>query len=398
MLRWLSRLLLLLLAAAAPSASSAAPPLPPSLPSFTVCTTVMNELAYMPEWIEFHALQGASKFVVGDHRSSDGLRSLVDLYARRPGFPTVEVHANQGWQKPFLQWCGKRERKAAWILFADNDEFFWSPAHGRVASYLAQQPKEVTQVFTFGVRFGLGVCRTRHRVGVEGGTLCLVAPPHPRGSRNSTPPWPLVVETHTRRAPSAALGEGALLARIRASGLVPACNATFLAALPQPSGESFCGDGDLVTGKSFVRGDAFAYFTAGNPHYAQLRRGLTHREVNLTQLRFNHVRTGRRRGAVGPPVPGGLGQIDHMRRPHHHTPARSRFFFLSPAHARTRQYWVRCRQDAYIKAEQWQKRDPVEWAEHAALLRQAVPDTGLLHLVEPVKQRLRELMAGPGAG
>ena len=48
--------------------------------------------------------------------------------------------------------------------------------------------------------------------------------------------------------------------------------------------------------------------------------------------------------------------------------------------------------DAYLKAAQWKKHDPVEWVEHAGLLREAVQDTGLLRYVEPLKQRLAQLL------
>ena len=48
--------------------------------------------------------------------------------------------------------------------------------------------------------------------------------------------------------------------------------------------------------------------------------------------------------------------------------------------------------DAYQKATQWKKHDPVEWVEHAGLLREAVQDTGLLRYVEPLKERLAQLL------
>ena len=32
----------------------------------------------------------------------------------------------------------------------------------------------------------------------------------------------------------------------------------------------------------------YAVWKLGHPHYAQLRKGISHRETNLTELRFNH--------------------------------------------------------------------------------------------------------------
>ncbi len=81
----------------------------------------MNEVAYMPEWIEHYAVQGATRIVIGNHRSTDSLKTLAKLYAGR--IPTVEVHANNGEQTPWLNWCAKRYKRSQWILFADNDEF-----------------------------------------------------------------------------------------------------------------------------------------------------------------------------------------------------------------------------------------------------------------------------------
>ena len=222
----------------------------------TVCTTVMNEVAYMPEWIEYYALQGATRIVIGNHRSTDSLGMLAKLYAGR--VPAVEVHANNGEQTPWLNWCAKRHKRSQWILFADNDEFFWSPQHGTLAAYLATVPADVTQVFGFGVRFGVGSCAVRHKLRVSA-TRIEVLSWQPRGFHmpNETDelPFPLVIQAHTRRPPNPHLpGESVMLENIRRSGLVRACNATLMRAL---YGDAFSGENPCVgieSGKSFVRG------------------------------------------------------------------------------------------------------------------------------------------------
>ena len=307
----------------------------------------------MPEWIEFYALQGATRIVIGDHRSRDSLHALPALYRRRgAGFPIVEVFHNFGEQTPFLEWCGRRYRKSEWLLLCDNDEFFWSPRHGSLAAYLATLPRDVTQVLGFPVRFGVGRCAARQRLRVRAdvGAIQLLRPARPPALyANSSPPWPLVIETHTRRPPHPRLGEARLLDAIRDSGLVRACNAS---AMRDAVGAAFTGmdpcDAADQLGKSFVRG--YALGRLGHPHYWQLRKGLSHRETDLDELRFNH-------------------------------------------------YWVRCRADAYAKARQWRKHDPVEWLEHAALLREAVADESLLFMVEPIKARLRaQIMQQGGEG
>jgi hypothetical protein len=103
----------------------------------------------------------------------------------------------------------------------------------------------------------------------------------------------------------------------------------------------------------------------GHPHYAQLRKGISHRETNLTELRFNHYWV---RCKVRHTFAGGV-ICAHL------------IACLCSAQS-----------DAYQKAAQWKKHDPVEWVEHASLLREAVADTGILRHVEAVKQRLAQLL------
>ena len=39
-----------------------------------ICTSVRNEAPYIQEWLEFHLLVGATKFVIYDDKSTDGLK------------------------------------------------------------------------------------------------------------------------------------------------------------------------------------------------------------------------------------------------------------------------------------------------------------------------------------
>ena len=317
-----------------------------------ICTTVSNEVSYMPEWIEFYALQGATRIVIGDHLSRDSLHALAGVYAGRPGYPVVELLLDPGYQAPFLQACARSHSRSKWILFVDNDEFMWSPQFGSLFAYLDTMPKEVTQVTAFGVRFGVGSCRKPAQLRVVGGRLNVTRAQVPaHAAENGSFPFPLVIESHPRRMATTFVdpAEAAVFAALRDSGNVSACRANYTAWARGVYGDditvggSFCVD-NLITFKSFVRGDAFSFLTSGNPHFAQLKRGITHREMNSTLLRFNH-------------------------------------------------YWVRCRSIAYLKARQWNKHDPIEWVEQAAPLGEAVLDEGLMPFVEPIKQRMAKLLA-----
>lgn len=299
---------------------------PPQGLGITVCTTVQNELAYLPEWIEHYAAQGVSRVVLGDHRGTDHLARLPALYAGRSDVQVVVLRVSGAvrsitTQVRFLSSCARRfAAKADWVAFLDSDEFAWSPGHGTLRAYLGALSTEVTQVHAFDVFFGYSGCEERPRAWLRDGAL------HVDGGRNLN----FLVQSHLHRAPSPLLGEGAAIEALRATE--PGCNATagrarFGAAF---SGADFCNHMLAPRwGKSFVRSYAFGYLD--NPHFAQLRAGLSHRELDLGQLRINH-------------------------------------------------YWVRCRQDAYIKAEQWGKHDPVEWVELAPRLQSAVFDDGLARL------------------
>ena len=305
---------------------------------FTVCTTVMNEVDYMVEWIEFLALQNVTRVVVGDHWSRDGLRHLAAFYRHRS--PEVVVLPNSGEQTPFLDACGRRHASSDWLAFLDNDEFPWSPRHGSLLAYLETLPKDVTQVHAFDLRFGVGSWRRRPRVRVTNSAV--------RPLNHSR--YQLVTEHHVRRAPSLALGERLAYRRVMRMRL-PACNGTQMQAIYGPAfrgsandTKGFCGlmtDEANRLGKSFVRGYAFGRL--GHPHYAQLKKGISHRETDLRQLRINH-------------------------------------------------YFVRSRQDAYKKARQWAKHDPVEWVEQALPLQHAVRDDSLCRAFVPrLKMRLQAL-------
>jgi Glycosyl transferase family 2 len=288
---------------------------------FTICTTVQNEALYMPEWIEYYRLHGVTRIVIGDHRSTDGLRHLAEFYASQPGAGTFEVLVlyNMGEQTRWLNECALRYKRSDWLAFLDNDEFVWSPRHGSLLTYLDRLPKSVSQVHAFDLRFGVGDWRRRpFRLVVQPSKLTV-----------ADGRFRLVTAEHTRRAPSLRLREHAAY---EALPPVDGCNATRMREVygHSASGEDLCAFAFNDTerfGKSFVRGYAFGFFD-GHPHFAQVYRGISHRETDLDELRINH-------------------------------------------------YWVRSLVDARRKARQWRKHDPVEWAEHARPLQHAVEDRGM---------------------
>jgi hypothetical protein len=68
-----------------------------------VCTVLRNEAKYIPEWVAFHLLMGATKMVIYDDKSTDGIREavapfgeavqIVDLHKDVQGVPgDASVH------------------------------------------------------------------------------------------------------------------------------------------------------------------------------------------------------------------------------------------------------------------------------------------------------------------
>jgi len=281
---------------------------------FTICTTVQNEALYMPEWLEYYRTQGVTRVVIGDHRSTDGLRHLQSFYAGTRGFEVL-VLPNLGEQTRWLNACARRFKSSDWIGFLDNDEFAWSPRYDTLLAYLFSVPKQSTQVTAFDLRFGVGDWDRRpFQLGI-----------HPNALDVESGSFRLVTEDHVRRAPSARLGEHRVF---HALPPIDGCNVTFMREVygTQFSGCNACiaafNDTERL-GKSFVRGYAFGFL--GHPHYAQVYKGITHIETDMSNLRINH-------------------------------------------------YWVRSTSDARRKSRQWKKHDPIEWVQHARPLQHAVKD------------------------
>jgi hypothetical protein len=86
-------------------------------PIGVICTVLRNEARYVPEWVAFHLLMGATKIVIYDDNSTDSLGKAVaafgdsvvimDLYKDVTGVPgdggVHRVHGRQG--KYYYQVC-----------------------------------------------------------------------------------------------------------------------------------------------------------------------------------------------------------------------------------------------------------------------------------------------------
>ena len=113
----------------------------------TVCTLTHEESRYLPEWIEFHRLQGADHFVVYDDGSAAPARNLkryiadglVELHvvnsthepacASHPEDPSF--YKLYDCQRALFQRCiAAHARRTRWLGVFDVDEFLFAPKAG----------------------------------------------------------------------------------------------------------------------------------------------------------------------------------------------------------------------------------------------------------------------------
>jgi Glycosyltransferase family 92 len=96
-------------------------------PYLAVCSMFLDEASHLPEWLEFHLLNGVERFFLYDHESTDSSRAVLAPYVEEG---TVVVHdwPVQPGQVEAFEDCAVRHRDdARWIAFIDVDEFLFSP-------------------------------------------------------------------------------------------------------------------------------------------------------------------------------------------------------------------------------------------------------------------------------
>jgi Glycosyltransferase family 92 len=122
---------------------------PPQVKKWNICACAMvhNEGAYLPEWIEFHRMQGVSHFVLYDFRSTDlmvylpmwyednGVMELIDIIPAKfvPRDLRDEKHPKRDRRlnKHYAMLdCYMRHRNLTeWIVMMDVSQFLFSPRH-----------------------------------------------------------------------------------------------------------------------------------------------------------------------------------------------------------------------------------------------------------------------------
>eukprot|EP01054_Gregarina_sp_Poly1_P004484 Gregarina_sp_Poly_1__4483@NODE_240_length_10883_cov_144_711446_g211_i0_p2_GENE_NODE_240_length_10883_cov_144_711446_g211_i0NODE_240_length_10883_cov_144_711446_g211_i0_p2_ORF_typecomplete_len785_score101_01Glyco_transf_92/PF01697_27/2_9e21Glyco_transf_92/PF01697_27/7e03Glyco_transf_92/PF01697_27/9_5e03Glyco_tranf_2_4/PF13704_6/1e10_NODE_240_length_10883_cov_144_711446_g211_i045646918 len=174
-----------------------------------MCAKVGNEIPYLPEWIEFHRIQGFTKFVfyVDDipvepvrRINSNQILALRNLYEQLGDFGLVEVYSltpifesemsqlmdptlysketvplHRLSQQTMLKHCWENYKlHTEWIAHIDVDEFIYAPKHQSISEFmksmytggpedypsgslpLAYQFGNISGAYLWSVNFGLG--------------------------------------------------------------------------------------------------------------------------------------------------------------------------------------------------------------------------------------------------
>jgi hypothetical protein len=134
-----------------------------------VCTLIRDKNEYLPEWIEFHRIQGFDHFVIYDDASrnpslfldsyiEDGIVTLVDWSGSCQKLTrSTEPHGFVACQRAAFVDCQNRIA-SRWLGIFDVDEFIFAPAitSGTVLSALQEQSDDVAGIRFVGAVFGNG--------------------------------------------------------------------------------------------------------------------------------------------------------------------------------------------------------------------------------------------------
>ena len=130
-----------------------------------VCAVVKNELSYLPEWIAYHQLRGATLFRFYDTGSNDG--TIEFLQARSRGLPIEIIHwapetPRPQWQKEaFTDAAQSLAGRASFVAFLDPDEFIVTASGASVPDTLESFGPDLKALASNQRPFGSGGQTTR---------------------------------------------------------------------------------------------------------------------------------------------------------------------------------------------------------------------------------------------
>lgn len=100
---------------------------------------IKNEARYIPEYIEFHLLQGFDHFIFYDNESDDNLLEIISPYIEQ-GLVEIRYYPELGGRSKNL-WvmnhcCNEQKNKTKWLHFHALDERLYCPTGQKVIDFL----------------------------------------------------------------------------------------------------------------------------------------------------------------------------------------------------------------------------------------------------------------------
>jgi len=112
--------------------------------NLTAIYWIKNETPYLPEWIEFHLIQGFDYFILYDNESNDGLYDIMKPYLDQKileirKYPEHLKNSNTARNYWAMEYCIQEQReKSKWIHFHAIDEFTYCPDGRKVSELLKE--------------------------------------------------------------------------------------------------------------------------------------------------------------------------------------------------------------------------------------------------------------------
>lgn len=114
----------------------------------SVCAIFKNEASFLKEWIEFHKLQGVSRFFLYNNNSEDHYLEVLAPYIQSQEVVLVEWPYKYG-QGQSSEWISIHKRaymdciqkyglSTAWLAFIDIDEFLFCPTGDLLPEFLSK--------------------------------------------------------------------------------------------------------------------------------------------------------------------------------------------------------------------------------------------------------------------
>lgn len=115
----------------------------------TAVSIIKNEAPYMPEWLEYHILQGIEKFYIYDNESTDNIKEVLRPYIEA-GIVEYMFWPGKAQQVHVCNDClTKCKLDTRWLVHFDIDEFIVPHFDENIPAYLKKMEDHVAILLTW---------------------------------------------------------------------------------------------------------------------------------------------------------------------------------------------------------------------------------------------------------